>query len=311
MTLPIVGLDQIRAAATRELVFEAVKSALVAHAHGRTMTPPPMHLEFPEVGGDCHVKAGHLAGAPHFVVKIGCGFYRNPERGLPSNNGLMLVLDATTGVPVAALADEGWLTAWRTAAAGALVTHALTPPEVTEVGVLGTGMQALLQVLWLNDLRPLSHVKVWGRRGEAAAKVVEELRAEGIRADVGSVEEAAGSPCVIAATPATEPLAPVEAFRARHVTGIGTDMPGKGELPVGLFAGATTVATDDHTQCLDHGDFGNAVTAGIVQADVDTAAGLFLDNSKVRAPGLSIADLTGIGAADAAVASAVLLAVLG
>src|SRR4051812_37971393 len=64
--------------------------------------------------------------------------------------------------------------------------------------------------------------------------------------------------CVIATTAAREPL-PAELFRAAvHVTGIGTDMPGKGELPVEVFAGAV-VTTDDHGQCLDHGDFGNAV----------------------------------------------------
>jgi ornithine cyclodeaminase/alanine dehydrogenase-like protein (mu-crystallin family) len=308
--LSTIGLDRIRAVATKDLVFSAVRTALIAHAHGRTMAPPPMHLEFPEVGGDCHVKAGYLAGSPHFVVKVATGFYRNPQRGLPSNNGLMLVIDAATGAPVATLADEGWLTAWRTAAAGALVTDALTPPEITEVGVLGTGLQALLQVLWLHELRPLTRVNVWGRRGEAAATLAKELRDAGIQADAVTAEEAAGSPCVIAATAATEPVAPVQAFRASHVTGIGTDMPGKNELPVELFAAATTIATDDHTQCLDHGDFGNAVRAGIVLPDTDTAAGLILDNRTNRAPGLSIADLTGVGAADAAVASAVLSATL-
>ena len=58
------------------------------------------------------------------------------------------------------LADEGWLTAWRTAAAGALITHALTPPDVDEVAVLGTGLQARLQVDWLATLRPAHRVRV-------------------------------------------------------------------------------------------------------------------------------------------------------
>ncbi len=55
-----------------------------------------------------------------------------PNSGCPPKIGAMLIRDATTGAPRAVLADEGWLTASRTAAAGALITNTLTPPEVTE-----------------------------------------------------------------------------------------------------------------------------------------------------------------------------------
>jgi ornithine cyclodeaminase len=114
-----------------------------------------------------------------------------------------------------------------------------------------------------------------------------------------------GAACVIATTAARSAL-PAEAFRsAVHITGIGTDMPGKGELPVEVFAGAV-IATDDHEQCLDHGDFGNAVRAGVVAADVDLAVGAVLRDGVVDRVRRSVADLTGIGAADAAVAGAVL-----
>jgi ornithine cyclodeaminase/alanine dehydrogenase-like protein (mu-crystallin family) len=306
MTLSIVDLTEIRAVATEELVFTAVRDALVAHAEGRTQLPPPIALVFPEAGGDCHVKAGQLAGAPYFGVKVATGFYRNAERGLPSNSGLILVLDATTGVPAAVLADEGRLTAWRTAAAGALVTHALTPPDVDEVGVLGTGLQARLQVEWLHALRPLTRVRVWGRRPEAARQVCEELPLD---ARPATLEEAAGSACVITATPSRSPLAPAAAFAgALHVTGIGTDLPGKAELPPALFSRAGLVVTDDHAQCLDHGDFGNAVRAGTAGAEVDVPAGVVLRDGVERPAGLTIADLTGLGVADAAVASAVFTA---
>jgi ornithine cyclodeaminase len=222
------------------------------------------------------------------------------------NSGLMLVVDATTGVPAGLLADGGVLTAWRTAAAGALITHAMTPAGIDEVAVLGTGEQARLQVEWLHRLRPISRVHVWGRRPEAAENLCRALRDGGIDARPDALEE--GAPIVITTTAARTPL-PVEAFRtALHVTGVGTDMPGKHELPDQLFA-AALVATDDHAQCLDHGDFGNAVRAGVVAADRDVAVGAVLRDGRPAYDGLSIADLTGIGAVDAAVASAVLRAV--
>ena len=155
------------------------------------------------------------------------------------------------------------------------------------------------------DLRPINRVRVWGRRPEAAEKLCEAFRASGLDARPDALEE--GAPCVITTTAARTPL-PAEAFRnAIHVTGVGTDMPGKHELPDELFADAL-VATDDHGQCLDHGDFGNAVRAGVIAADVDVAVGAVLRDGRPEHSGRSIADLTGIGASDAAVASAVLRA---
>ncbi|MFK4083405.1 ornithine cyclodeaminase family protein [Kribbella sp. NPDC020789] len=294
MKLPILTLDEIAELATPALVFEAVRSALIAHAEGRTSVPAPMVLEFPQYAGDTHVKAGHVDGTPYFVVKVASAFGS-------VNNGLMLAMDATNGQPAAVLADQGKLTAWRTAAAGALITDAMTPAGVDEVAVLGTGEQALLQVLWLRHLRPLRRVKVWGRRPAAVDRLCAALVAEGIDATADGLD---GAPCVITTTAAREPL-PIKAFRtAVHITGIGTDMPGKGELPPEVFAGAL-VATDDHAQCLDHGDFGNAVRAGVVAADDDVPVGAVLRDG-MRREVKSVADLTGVGATDAAVAAAVL-----
>ncbi|TCC52906.1 ornithine cyclodeaminase family protein [Kribbella capetownensis] len=294
MTLPVIGLTEITRVATPDLVFGAVRAACIAHAEGRTSVPAPMVLDFPEHAGDCHVKAGYVDRSPYFVVKIASTF-------ASVNNGLMLLVDATNGAPAAVLADEGLLTAWRTAAAGALITDAMTPPDVDEVAVLGTGEQARMQVQWLCELRPLRRVKVWGRRPEAVDALCAVFAEDGLDARPDGLD---GAACVIATTAAREPL-PAEAFRsALHVTGIGTDMPGKGELPVEVFAGAL-IATDDHAQCLDHGDFGNAVRAGVVGNDVDWAVGAVLRDGVDRSR-RSVADLTGIGAADAAVASAVL-----
>lgn len=286
----IVAAKEIRAAVAPEVVFDAVKAALLAHAAGTTVVPAPMHLPFPD--GDVHVKAGHVAGQPHFVVKTASSF-----RG--RNNGSMLLLSATTGEPVAMLADEGLLTAWRTAAAGALITDALTPEAVDEIAVMGTGEQALLQMTWLARLRPIRQVHVWGRRPEAAALLCQQLRAEGLAARSGYET---GAACVVTTTASPNPL-PLQAFQtAEHITGIGTDMPGKGELPPELFADALIV-TDDHDQCLDHGDFGHAVRAGFVSPQADRPVGSVLDGT--HRGRRSIADLTGIGATDASVAGAV------
>ncbi|WP_405593954.1 ornithine cyclodeaminase family protein [Streptomyces sp. NBC_01410] len=309
MTLPMFDTAAIKKAATSQLVLDTVRDALIAHAEGRTSVPPPLHLDFPEADGDCHVKAGWITGATDFTVKIATGFYGNPGLGLPSNHGLVCVVSARTGQVRALLDDRGLLTAWRTAAAGALITHAMARPGAVALAVFGTGEQARLQATWLAKLRPVSKVLVHGRNQHNATALCDELNAHGgLHARPASAQEAATADMIITTTPATAPVLDADQVReGAHVTGIGTDMPHKNELPPALFHRARLIATDDHAQCLDHGDFGHAVRAGAAAEDSDIAAGLLLRGPLDRPDtAVTVADLTGVGALDAALASAVL-----
>src|SRR3982074_747966 len=70
-----------------------------------------------------------LAGGPHIVRKVATGFYRNRARGLPSGDGMFLLLDADTGVPAVLLEEHGYLTDFRTAAGVALTLKYLAPGD--------------------------------------------------------------------------------------------------------------------------------------------------------------------------------------
>ncbi|MFD7499043.1 ornithine cyclodeaminase family protein [Streptomyces sp. NPDC059832] len=249
-----------------------------------------------------------ITDTPDFTVKIATDFYRNPAAGLPTNHGLVCVVSARTGQIRTILADQGLLTAWRTAAAGALATHAMARPAAGPVAVFGTGEQARLQVEWLARLRPIDTVLVHGRSQDKAWSLCEELNALGHQARPALADEAAAADMVVTTTPATAPVLQAGDVRAgAHVTGIGTDMPHKNELPPALFARAALIATDDHQQCLDHADFGHAVRAGSTTDTGDTPVGLLLDRPVERPEGaIKVADFTGLGALDAALASAVL-----
>ncbi|MFE7396521.1 ornithine cyclodeaminase family protein [Streptomyces sp. NPDC057557] len=308
MTLPVIDTAAIKKTATLQLVLDTVRDALVAHAEGRTSVPTPLHMDLPETDGDCHVKAGWITGATDFTVKIATGFYRNPALGLPTNHGLVCVVSARTGQVRALLDDRGLLTAWRTAAAGALNTHAMARPGAVTLAVFGTGEQARLQAIWLAKLRPVGAVFVHGRNPHKAAALCNDLKARGLPARPASAQQAVTADMVITTTPAAVPVLDAAQVReGAHVTGIGTDMPHKNELPPALFHRAELIATDDHAQCLDHGDFGHAVRAGATTQDGDIAAGLLLKTPVDRSDtAITVADLTGVGALDAALASAVL-----
>ena len=105
----IIELDRIKTLIRDTDLSPLIEDGFVAYSQGQVVVPPVGELCFDEPPGDTHIKYGHIKGADHFVIKIASGFYRNPDLGLPSNSGLMLVFSSQTGMPDTILMDEGYL----------------------------------------------------------------------------------------------------------------------------------------------------------------------------------------------------------
>jgi ornithine cyclodeaminase len=306
--MQIIEIDELRPLLHRGKVLDAVRQALIWQAQGKVQSPLPGQLLFRQPPGDCHIKYGHVAGGSHFAIKVATGFYDNPKLGLPSNQGLVLVFDALTGVPTLLLKDDGWLTAWRTAAATAIGASTLGPAEVTEVGVIGTGLQASLALEWLPDTLGDKPFVLWGRDYSKAVALAAQASSAGRRAI--AVEHIAEllERCnvIVTATPSATPLFTADQVRpGTHIVALGADSPGKQELPTELFRLASVILTDDHAQCLDHGDFGTAVRAKAVADNADVMLGHVLAGTVKlarRPSSITVVDLTGIAAEDIAIA---------
>jgi ornithine cyclodeaminase/alanine dehydrogenase len=102
---------------------------------------------------------------PYLAVKSVILNPRNPDRGLPQINGLIMVLDSDTGVPLAVV-DGNWVTAIRTAGASAVVARRLANLDSEIIAFIGCGVQAHSHLRLFADLFPLKEVRAFGR-GEA------------------------------------------------------------------------------------------------------------------------------------------------
>ena len=56
--------------------------------------PPILRLDIPEHRGEVDVKTAYVPGIDGFAIKISPGFFDNPKLGLPSVNGMMVLLSA-------------------------------------------------------------------------------------------------------------------------------------------------------------------------------------------------------------------------
>ena len=126
----ILREPEIRALLDPRACISAMEQAFAAYSTGQAQLPAVIHLDIPESDGsqkrgEIHVKAGYLHGGPYYAVKIVSGFPGNPQLGLPANDGMIVVFDANTGAPAAFLLDNGFITDFRTGAAGAVAAKHL------------------------------------------------------------------------------------------------------------------------------------------------------------------------------------------
>ena len=179
MNIPAISEEQLRRVITPRVAVETIREAFRADGEGRAHVPAVINLEVPAHHGEFHVKTALIDGVPHVAVKIASGFYDNPAKGLPSGSGLIAVFDASTGVPVALLLDNGFLTDIRTGAAGAIAAEVLAPADFDVVGVIGSGLQARHQVRCLRIVRRFTRIVAWSPDLSHLDAYIGEMRSEG------------------------------------------------------------------------------------------------------------------------------------
>lgn len=308
---PITILTETDLRALVPLDMEAVdciESAFAALATKAVAMPPILRLDIPEHRGEVDVKTAYVPGIDSFAIKISPGFFGNPGLGLPSTNGMMVVLSARTGLVQALLLDNGYLTDVRTAAAGAVAAKHLARADACTAAILGAGMQAEMQLRALALVRPLTGAKIWARDGAKAAALAARLELGFPVMAAGSVEDAVtGADVIVTTTPATAPILPSSAVTpGQHITAMGSDAEHKNEVDPALIARARYVA-DRLAQTERLGELHHAIAAGLAQAGAgypelgQVVAGLV--PGREDAAQITLADLTGTGIQDTAIAA--------
>lgn len=307
--------QEIRDSVDMALAVDVIEQAFAALGRGQVTQPPPIGLDIPAIDAEVHVKGAHIHGAEHYVFKLVSGFYRNPDIGLPAASGLVLAFDADTGVPAGLLFDNGYLSDLRTGAAGAVAARYLAPREVRRVAVIGAGIQARMQLRGLARVREVPEASIWNRTPERARQCAAEMSEElgiPVRAVDRIADAFAGVNVVITATLAREPLVRAEWIApGTHITAVGSDGPHKQELDVEVLGRADLVVADRLSQCLELGEIHHAAAAGSVRADACVELGsIVAGNAAGRESDeqITVADLTGVGVQDAAIAGAALQA---
>jgi len=306
----IIELEDIQESLKSVDLLNAMAQGFISYTNGKCVVPAVGELLFDKPKGDTHIKYGYIKQQDYYVVKIASGFYENPKIGLASSQGLMLLFAQQTGVPQAILLDAGYLTDIRTAAAGALVAKFFAPKQITAVGIIGTGIQALQQLLHLQQNTPCKSVWVWSRNADNAAIFAEQLGVDfNVNIATNPAEVAANANLIITTTPSESALLYAEDIQpGTHITAVGADTEHKQELDSQILAKADIVISDSIPQSLSRGEIYQAVKQSVISQECVIELGHALQNPKLQRTDdqqITVADLTGVAVQDIMIATAV------
>jgi alanine dehydrogenase len=316
-SVPVFAGHDVEAAVSPERAVDVVRDAFVAYARGEWSMPSKVYVPAYPAGD---FRAMPALGGGFALLKWVTSFPGNPELGLPTVTGLVLVSDASNGMPVAVL-DAGSVTALRTGAAAVLAAETLGREDAETAAVIGAGVNG--RAAARTFLARGRSVSIWDVDLDRAEAVAVELGAEVAE----SREAGLGADLIVTVTPGHEVLFPAGSLRAgQHASLMGADGPGKAEIAVEELArvrvfcddweqaepqiiteARVRVFADDWEQASHNGDLAHAVEAGAITRDDVTQLGDVLAGTadgRQHEEDITIFDSTGLAIQDLAIALA-------
>ncbi len=180
-------------------IIDALAEAFRQHGEGKVEMPPKPGIH-PRPDAFIHAMPCYIPGPEATGIKWVAGYPDNPLRGLPYINGLLVLNDADTGLPLAVM-DCTWITAKRTGAATALAARYLARPDSQTVGILGCGVQGRSNLEALHVLFPIRRVMAYDRTPLNARRYADEVSNQwGVEVTVVDEPRQAVSGCDIVVT---------------------------------------------------------------------------------------------------------------
>ncbi len=314
--MQILGLSQIKGLIDVPELFAQLEEGYALYSEGKVEVPPVGFLHFEDPPGDVHLKYGYIKGDAVYVIKVASGF-RSAELGITASDGLLLVFSQQTGELKSILLDECYLTDVRTAVGGGVAAKHLAPREVTGIGIVGTGVQARMQLEMLPHAVDCDRVVIWGRNQARVDALIAGITEDAtfwptafdLRGTTDMDDLTSNCNLIVTTTAAKAPLIHADQVqRGTHITAMGSDDDGKQELDPRLLQKADLVVADSRSQCLHPGEISYAVKQGFIkEKDVLELGEVIRDPTLARTSEeqVTVVDLTGVAVQDIQIAKMV------
>jgi alanine dehydrogenase len=164
---------------------------------------------------------------------------------------LLVLFDSRNGSLIAII-EAFALGQMRTAAASGVATKWLAAADADTLAMIGTGKQAITQVAAVFVVRPIRHIKVFGRNKARRDEFVSRLRSEfqvEVTAKDNVRETLSDASIITVATRATDPIVTADMVQyGAHINSVGAIVPSRAEISQDVMARSTQIVTDSVPQ---------------------------------------------------------------
>jgi alanine dehydrogenase len=316
MKICVLSREQIQQVLVMNQVIQGVEEVYRLKSRDETVVWPHVSYDFVEEQAVMDIKSGYVRGLQLHGLKMLNSFPYNVGKDLPTFNGMLMLFDSETGVPLGVM-DASYITCMRTGAAGAIGAKMLAREDSQNLLILGSGNQAAYQLAATLLLLPqIQTVRVANPRNVEHARkfvagIIERLKVEfGIEVSANICFEVAEtlkeavekSDVIITVTRSKSPL--IEKAwvkKGTHFSCVGADMAGKEEIDPEIFRNAR-IFVDDKQQCIQVGELEIPVKKGIVkESEIAGEIGDLLEGKiqgRTSNEEITIYDTTGIALLD-------------
>lgn len=270
--LALTGQD-VQALVPMATAVELMKTVFQDLSAGKVTSPLRTPVQVPEAGGVSLFMPAYVPSIEGLGMKVVSVFPRNQERGKPTINAIVTVLDAQTGEPVAMM-DGTFLTALRTGAGAGAAADYLARPESKVITCIGAGAQGLTQVWAVSAVRNLERVYVYDLSEEMRNSYADRLSkydAE-LAAKVQPVSDLkaamAESDVICTATTSSTPVYDHADVRpGTHINAVGAFQPTMQEIPVETLRNSYVVVDNVEAAIEEAGDLQIPLNNGEISRD--------------------------------------------
>ena len=312
-----LSAQQVQTALPMSAAVDAMRSAFGQLSAGKATMPQRATVQSGK--GTTLVMPAYLADSDDLAIKIVSVYPENTAQKLPLIFGLVTVLDAQTGTPLAVM-DAAYLTALRTGAGSGLATELLARDDADTLALFGVGAQARTQLEAVCTARDVKAVRIFAPDAGRVEAFIKEMAGQGpipaaaaLQVAASPTEALEGASLLIAATTSSQPIFDGDDLMpGAHINGVGSWQPSMQELDEKTVSRAKIVVDSREAAWEEAGELIIARDKGVIsEDDIHAELGEIVNGTR---PGRESEDeitffkSVGVAAQDAAIAAAILQA---
>lgn len=282
----IISKKEVENSLTMRGAIEIVREAFIELSTGTAIIPPRIHLSVEKRNSTTLVMPAFLGGTDALACKIVSVFPNNSALHLPIIHGLVVLIEAESGKPLA-LIEGASLTALRTGAASGLATNLLAQKDAKTLAIIGAGTQSKAQIEAVCLVREIEKIWIYDRLLESAQKFVRDIQTK-INSEIIVAESAkqavAQADIICTATTSKQPVFDGNFLRnGTHVNGIGSFTSQMQEVDFKTLQRASKIVVDSRENCLkEAGELVQAIEQKVInETDIYAEIGEIAEGFKI------------------------------